>query len=415
MIKTYTMKLIKILQLLIVPVVVALLLVRCDDGEDKLTGKNAQGNAFDASDRITGFTAEQTGAGAELGVLGTNLETATHVYMGNDVVAVRDLTSTSFNFTVPTTTQLGMQELLVVFSDGGRAQAFIEVLPLPAINFFDPLAGSEGDTIEVHGRNLDYAVNIMFGETDAVIAGLEPEVAKIIVPAGLASSPITVVTLAGSATSATDFVSCDSDAGNIFCQPVLNATANGGFENGTLGVVGSGGAHGGNWFLAGSGTRATYEIIESPGDVPGLGTKTLKATIITLGANNWDIQVVNDGFVVTEDRRFTYMARVWSDADGRVMRLAGGVSSPSYQDMRNSTNFDLVSGWNDLSVNIQHIPGQQETQIRLQANFSFPENDGATFLFDDFRVVDVGAQIDCATDTTFFTVYPSYDKEDGCP
>lgn len=409
MIKTYTMKLFRIIQLLLAPAVLTLLLVRCDEGEDKLTGSNPEGNAYDASSRITGFDSELTGAEDTLQVLGSDLQSVTHVLMGDRVVPVFDVSSTSFRFVVPNTVFIGEQEVMVIFSDGARAQAFIEVVPLPIITVFNPVAGAAGAEITIQGDNLNYATAIKIGTLEATITAKTKETATFTVPAGATSSKITVETEAGNAVSTMNFIACEVEPSNVYCLPSLNANNNGGFENGTLGVVGSGGDHGGNWFLAGSGTRATYEIIDAPLDdspSPGLGTKTLKATITALSANNWDIQVVNDGFTVPAGKRFVYMARVWADQAGRIMRLAGGVSQPSYQDMRNSTNFTLQAGWNNLSINTQHAPGQQETQIRLQANFSFPENEGAVFYFDDFRVVETGDQVNCATDPDlYFQLY----------
>jgi hypothetical protein len=387
----------------------ASLLLSCgDDFEDKLTGQNPPSSAVDVSERITGFEQEVTGGGAMLTAVGNNLSDVKRVMVNNTLALDVEATDESVTFQVPTGTPLGEQVFHFIFSGNERAVASIEVRPLPTVAYVDPVAADVGETVTVVGNDLDFVDNVFLGDVEATIVSQESDALTFEVPADAG----VLLTLSGGTglveLEEDDFFNCDAIAEQDHrCLPSLNAEFNGDFENATPGVVGEGGDPGGYWFLAGSGSNATYEIFDASG-APGLGDKTLKATVNELGSNFWNIQVVNDGFEVPEGRRFIYSGRIWSDASGRMVRVAGGVSVPGYQDMAGTTDLILSSGWNYFAIPIQHIREREqlETQVRLQASFSFPENSGATFYFDDFRLVDVGERIDCGTDPErYFELY----------
>ncbi|MEQ8581515.1 MAG: IPT/TIG domain-containing protein [Marinoscillum sp.] len=392
------------------------LLASCEeDATDKLTGKLPASNAVDLSARISGFDSDITGEGAQLTATGSDLSEVLRVMIGGVLALNVESAESTVSFTVPTV-PIGMQDVVFIFSGSGRAYAEIEVVPIPVISYFDPISGGTGDLITIYGSNLNIVDAVQIAGVSGNVVRVAADSVQFEVPAGASKSGLTVVSDAGSVTSAVEFISCEEDPTNKYCLTPVNT--NGDFEAGTLGIVGAEGATGGNWFLAGNGTRATYEIIEESGY--GLGRRTLKVSDITSINNFWEHQVVNDGYEVPAGKRFIWFGRVWSDADGRLMRVAGGVSVPGYQDMLNTTDFTLVQGWNLLSINTQHDmsndPPQLNTQVRAQMSFGFAENAGATFLFDDMRVVVSGDWVDCSSQTDlFFDLYNQYSRDNGCP
>ena len=385
-----------------------------EDPTDRLMGQIAQGNTVDVSNRIAGFNSALTGAGATLVATGTDLSQVKRVMVAGILARDVEATDTEVSFIVPETAPIGDQEVVFIFSGAERAYTSIEVAPLPVIRYFEPVAGGPGDQITVYGINLANVNAVGIEGTAATIVSVAADQVVFQVPAGATTGSISVASEAGSVSSVQDFISCEEDPTNPFCLTALNT--NGGFESATLGVDGDGGSSGGNWYLASSGNLATYEFIEE-GGMAGLGNVTMEVTINELGDNNWNIQIVNDGYDVPANSRFIWMGRVWSDADGRLIRVAGGVSSPGYQDMINTTDVVLEQGWNLFMINTQHDlsgdPPQLNTMFRGQVNLSFPENDGATFKFDDFRVVRTGDWVDCnANSNLFFELYPNVGE---CP
>ncbi len=380
--------------------------ISCEDDADKLTGKFDEGNTTDLSSRITGFDVTKTGGGARLTVNGTDLGGVDRALIAGIITLDLEVSNEAVSFTIPATVPLGEQEVLLIFSGPGRAIATIEVVPLPVISHISTQSGGEGDVVEVYGNNFQFVTEAKIGETAATVSNVTNESLTVTVPANSETGVITVISEAGSDVSSETFYSCATDPTNLFCQTAVNA--NGDFELGTLGVVATGqpGATGGNWFLAGSGVRATYEVVTENG--ADLGSRTVKATITNLGTNNYEIQVVNDGYPVAANRRWMFMGKVHSDIDGRQIRVTGGVSVPGYQDMIGGTDIVLESGWNQFAVEIQHdkTRSQEEVQIRAQCNFSYPANAGAVMMFDDFRIVDMGEWLDCAVDPdSFFALY----------
>jgi hypothetical protein len=375
------MKTRKIFTLLLVPVMTVALTINCSDEEAITTGIK------DVSSRVTGYTSEITGAGAPLTITGTGFDRVQRVVFGTTVVPAKSfiqVNETSLTFPVPSTAILGETDIFLVFPGNERAFApKITVVPLQVVNYFDPAQGPAGTTVTVYGANLEIVNSVKLGTTDVAITGKSGSSLQFTVPASATSGKLLLGSGAGTATSVGTFTACDTDASNPRCLTPLNN--NGGFENATVA-----GGNGGNWFFSASGTRATYEIINSPGGAPDLGTKTLKATVTSVGTNNYDIQIVNDGYPVPAGKKFRFMGRIWANGAGRQVRVVGGVSVPGFQDMAGGTTLTLTQGWNEFSIEIQHNAGQQETQIRAQVNFSYPANAGAVFYFDDFRVVAVG-------------------------
>ena len=389
--------------MLITPVALSFMLSGCEeDGAEKLTGSNPSGNIQDLSSRITGFNSSISGAGATLTANGTGLTDVKQVFIDGDFADNLEVTETTATFTVPTSTELGNQEVSFIFSGAGRATAQIEMVPLPVIDYFDLQNGDEGDVVSVFGTNMDFVTEASVGGTVATISDLTPTSLNLTVPSGASTGPIGLITPAGDASSEIDFVVCGNTPDNRYCLPELNG--NGDFEAGTIGVLGEGGDIGGSSFTAGS-PGAMWEIAPSPGGIAGLGDLSLKVTINELqngGVDNWRIQWVNngpafgelDGYEVDPNRRFAILAKIWADAGGRMAYIAGGRRTPCCGDFAGGQTYTLNQGWNVINMEVQHSTGDHDAgndvHATIQVNVNFNENlDGVLFI-DDVRMVDIG-------------------------
>ncbi|MBN1417018.1 MAG: hypothetical protein JW973_18120 [Bacteroidales bacterium] len=356
----------------------------------------------DVSSRITGMP-DFTGTGAEMEINGTQLQNIERIIFGDVVVRRIEMTvtETSIKFNTPAIAPLGENKIVLVFPGGDRAFTSVDVIPRQTILWFDPLYGSEDDVITVHGTNLDIVSSAKIGEAEGTILEKSKTLIKFSIPSGAVTDYIYLESDAGIATSEGLFIACPDDVYYECLPDLLGADTlprNGNFEDTAVvvGLIGSDlpGSAGSQWWLAGSGTRVQYEIIASPGNYPGLGTKLLKATVLAMGEAEWSDQIVNEGYVCDSNRCFLYTGKVWSDISGRQIRVTGGVHLPGYSDMRGDTTLNLKKGWNEWATRIWHAPEQRWTVMRLQVNFGFPINEGAVLMFDDFRVVDVGPRSD---------------------
>ncbi|MEJ2005035.1 MAG: hypothetical protein P8X57_08760, partial [Cyclobacteriaceae bacterium] len=343
--------------LLLLVLLPGLLIIGCEDqiAEDKLTGSNPDGNTVDVSSRITGFNASRSGGGASLTAYGDNLSGVEQVYVAGDFASNVVATSDSVSFMVPVSVPLGMQDLIFIFDGSERATASIEMVALPIVNWFDLQEGVQGDEITVYGNNFEFVEAAAIGGVSASVSNATNNSVVVTVPAGAQSGPIELVTEAGNGLSPYEFAVCDANPENWYCLPPLNG--NGDFEDGTIGVIGEGGDIGGGSFTAGS-PGAQWEIIESPGGAPGLGTKSLKVTINELqnnGTDSWRIQLVNngpafgdfDGYEVQPSRRFAILVKIWADQGGRLAAVNGGRRTPCCAGFAGGgETITLNQGWN---------------------------------------------------------------------
>src|SRR5690606_10531408 len=90
---------------------IALMLIKCSDDE-AITYSSS-----DASDRITALSSTSPGQGAALTITGSQLDKVTRIFVGNNVVPKGNFISqeaTSLTFTVPPSSTLGKNALMVV-------------------------------------------------------------------------------------------------------------------------------------------------------------------------------------------------------------------------------------------------------------------------------------------------------------
>src|SRR5262249_46616911 len=80
------------------------------------------------------------------------------------------------------------------------------VVPAPTISGFAPSSGYVGTAITISGSNFDpNATSVLFGSVVAALISTTTTQVTAVVPAGVVSGPVTIVTPAGSATSAGAF------------------------------------------------------------------------------------------------------------------------------------------------------------------------------------------------------------------
>jgi hypothetical protein len=218
----------KILFILFVPVLLVLLNTQCSDDE------GITYSVSDVSSRITGFSNEKTGAGAQLTVNGSQLQDVQRVFVGNEVILSRNFvsqTESSLTFNVPTAVSLGVNNVLIVFSGSGRAFKEIEVIPLQAVSSFTPTSASAGEKVTMHGVNFNLVTGVKLGDLEGTIITQSATMLQFTTPAGFnTTGKITLVGTAGNSNSAADLVACAGSSA-IDCKPAL--IPNGDLEEGT--------------------------------------------------------------------------------------------------------------------------------------------------------------------------------------
>jgi hypothetical protein len=397
----------KILYFMTMAVVLGLFTISCEDKNEGIQ----QIQIIDVSSRITGVPAF-SGAGAEIEITGTRLEEVERIIFG--VYVVRkieiDTTDTGIKFTVPAQVGEGENDVVLVFAGGERAFTTIMVLPLQVINLFDPTNGNLGDTITLYGNNLHIVDEVSIGGAVAEIVDQDTTVIHFLVPSGAVTDVIAATSGAGVAESKKIFHACETAEDDIRC--FFNYCLYGNFEN--LGVPygvwnGTGGptipkpedaSAQDAIFLQGAGAPLSeWELIEPIGGASDLGKTSLKLTILQVGSEPYNIQLVFNSFLVPAGKKWLYTGKIWADADGRVGTIIGGTDPPGgYPDMLLAdgsvaplTTFHM--GWNEFSVEMIHdmsVGTPYDNEIRPMVYLSYPANLGAVFIFDDLRVVEIG-------------------------
>ncbi len=378
--------------------------------EDENEGQK-QVEIIDVSSRITGVPAF-SGAGAEIEIEGTGLTEVERIIF--DVYVVRkieiDTTDTGISFIVPAQVGEGENEVAFVFPNNEIAFATIMILPLQVLTGFEPTNGNLGDTVEIYGNNLHIVTEVAVGGivvTD--IVEQDTTMIRFTVPSLAETGVITATSGAGIAETNNIFHACETAVDDVRCLP--NYCQYGDFEN--LGVPlgewdGSGGptiitpegTEGGAIFLQGAGDPLSrWELIEPIGGVSDLGKVSLKLTILQLGSEPYNIQLVFNSFLAPAGKKWLYSGKIWTDGPGRVAKIIGGTDPPGgYPDMllADGTAAPITAlneGWNIFEVEMIHdmsVSSPHDDEIRPMVYLSYPENLGAVFLFDDLRVVIIG-------------------------
>jgi hypothetical protein len=360
---------------------VALMLIKCSDDE-AITYSSS-----DASDRITALSSTSPGQGAALTITGSQLDKVTRIFVGNNVVPKGNFISqeaTSLTFTVPPSSTLGKNALMVVWPNFARAIDTITVVQFHTISAVTPVAVASGQPVTVRGLNLNLVDEIDVNGTPVTnIISKTSGMIRFTMPAGATSGPITISSEAGSFTSASTLIACDGSPNHVACKPTINT--NGSFEDGVTGIVNNAGTPGTGtapgWNLGGS--RIVAEIVE---DEFFDGNKSVKITVNSVGANPWDIQPTTT-MAVEQDA--TYRLSLWVKGSGLVsVKFAldqAGV--PGYTEYGGSNTVAINSTqWQEITYDFTPA-GDTDNSVRLAISMSYEGNVGGVMYMDNLRVV----------------------------
>jgi hypothetical protein len=160
---------------------------------------------YSAQPTIASFTPGSGGVHASVTLVGTNLKEITEVKLNGTSAAFSIVSATQLTFTVPVGAMTGTISVANAGATATSAGTFT-VLRQPTITGFTPASGPVGTTVTVTGTNLTGTVAVRVGSTITVPTSVTPTSVEFTVPPGAGSGPITVLGAAGSATSATAFL-----------------------------------------------------------------------------------------------------------------------------------------------------------------------------------------------------------------
>ncbi len=373
----------KLLLLMLMPGIIMVFLVSCENYADKLTGTNPEGNAVDVSNRITGTSPDVAGAGAALSILGSNLSGVTMVNMGGMWINEFDASDTEVSFSVPANITIGTNDVVLVFSGPERAVKSVEVIPLPNISYFTPKAAMDGDDVTIIGTNLSYVTTLSVGDAGATIKSKDDGQIVFTMPDGASTAVINLATPSGSTTSSTEsLIACSSEAGNSICLPVINT--NGSFEGSDVGA-----ADGVNGWGGLNGSLVTGEITD---EEYFDGFKSVKITVNEIGANPWNIQPTS---TMTVDHTATYKLSVWVKGTGiaEVYIAVDEGGTPGYTNWNGETVALTSNEWTEITY--EFSPASEDpaaggdSTARFAVSLSYDGNVGGVYYMDNLRVTKV--------------------------
>jgi hypothetical protein len=158
---------------------------------------------------IKSFSPPSGPVGTQVVVIGSNFDKATVKLNGTPINTGLVVTSNTISFDVPTGAGTGPITIETVAGNASSAGNFT-VIPPPQITFFTPSSGVVGSMVTILGSDFDNASSVQFNGTEAGISNFQVNSSnKMIsakVPVGATTGGITVVTPAGSYTTAINFI-----------------------------------------------------------------------------------------------------------------------------------------------------------------------------------------------------------------
>ncbi len=366
-----------------IPAVIGVLLVSCEDPEEKLTGTNPSGSITDVSNRITGFSPEIAGAGTELKVLGSNLSGVRGIYMGTMWINDFETNGSEISFTVPANMTLGENNISFVFTGNERATKTIEVVPIPTISYYTPKGAGEGDEVTIIGNNLSFVTTLSVSGVTANITSKDNTMIKFTMPAGATTGTIDITNSSGNTTSSPgSIVACSDEPSNLICQDVINI--NGSFEDATLGEASSVNGWGGLTGSLHTGVITNEEAYD--------GFNSYKVTVNEIGANPWNIQPNSN---ITVDPTATYHVSMMVKGSGlvTVMFAVDEGGTPGYNNWQSPQQAVNTNEWTEISYEFsptsEAIASGGDETARFAISMSYDGNAGGVMYFDNLRVVKV--------------------------
>jgi hypothetical protein len=160
-----------------------------------------------AKPTITNFAPPAGPAGTHVIITGTSLDGASKVVFGTVDGAFTPMSATQLDAVVPASATSGKVKVVTPGGEALSATDFI-VKGAPVIASFSPASGIAGTEVTITGQNFAApGAAVKFGATLAttITVNSDTEI-KATVPAGAVTGKISVTTIAGTGTSATDFI-----------------------------------------------------------------------------------------------------------------------------------------------------------------------------------------------------------------
>ena len=158
---------------------------------------------------VSGFSPACGPVGTSVSISGSHFQQATLVeFNGVDQTTFSVNSSNSITTTVPSGATTGKVKVTTPDGSGESTDDFtVSSLCAPTISSFAPTSGPVGSPVTISGSNLVGATAVRFNVTNASTFSWNPSGTQLtaIVPSGATTGRITVITPAGSATSAQDF------------------------------------------------------------------------------------------------------------------------------------------------------------------------------------------------------------------
>lgn len=366
------MKISKIFNLLLAPMIMLALTSNCTD-EEAITY-----SVKDVSERVSGYTSDVTGAGASLTITGTDLDRVVRIVFGNGVVPKKnfiEVTPTSLTFPVPSNAALGENPVFLVFSGNERAFApEMTVIARPVIATLKPLTVVEGETIMILGNDLDIVTALSVAGTAAQITEKSKNKIVFTMPTGANSGKVALESAAGQVVSQQEITACGQEPDNDQCKP--NLVLDGSFEEGE-------GDDFDNWHKRNGGqfmfaTTADNEIYR--------GSRALKVVRDgTLGSGEWRIQFGSEPMDTELGASFSVSLWVRASVEGGSMRMSTQSDTWGGGEAIYQGNFDVPTEWTLITWEFTATEPTGLTRLLLDMNGN--NTMATTFFIDDIRVI----------------------------
>lgn len=356
----------RVISMLLIPALLAAMTIGCNN--DEAITFSVQ----DVSSKVTGFSKDVTGPGAELSINGTDMDKVARVFIGEEVITRSNFVAvspSSVTFNVPLEVSLGENDVLIVFDGNGRAFKTISVVALPAISSFNPATVAEGETVTILGTNLgsSYVTAVNIGGAAATITSQSNTALTFTVPAGFSTNKITLASPGGDVNSATNLTNCADDPNNINCKPALNL--NSGFELGD-------GDEFTNWEKWNGGSFMVATTV--PGEFYS-GNRALKVIRDgSLGDGQWRIQLASAPADWQVGASYTVHLWARASATGGSLRVSTNPNAMYTGDQAVPTT------WTRLSFT---FPAANEASSRIVLDLNGNNTAVTTFYIDDVKLI----------------------------
>jgi uncharacterized repeat protein (TIGR01451 family) len=165
-------------------------------------GSAVSSNRFVVAPVIASFSPTNGVPGTVVRIRGTNLADVTTVRFGEALASFDHVSTNELTAVVPTNAITGW---LNVISPAGIVAAAARFAVLPQVNRFAPSSGVPGTQVAIFGAGFSDVTAVRFGAVNSVFQVISSNEIRAVVPPGATTGPITVVTAAGSASSARSF------------------------------------------------------------------------------------------------------------------------------------------------------------------------------------------------------------------